>query len=422
MRIWLVQTGEEMPSDGAGTRLLRTCLLAGELAGRGHEVTYWNSTFNHQKKLQRYRRTTRIAQADGYQSVFLFGRPYRRNIGLGRILSQRDNAREFGRLAEREPRPDLVLCSLPTIECAAKATHFAKAAGVPAVVDCRDVWPEIIAERIPSGSKWLALPLLRAWERARDGAMRAATAITGVSDGFVDWGVAAAGRPRGQLDKAFHLATSPEPIPSDALEAARRYWLDRLGDMPSGTLVIAYAGTFSRRSDLETVFDGADLLTADERARTRIVLCGSGDLRSVIEARAATNPALVHAGWCTRPQLAVLMEKSAAGLLPYSNSPDFRITYPNKVGEYLTAGLPILTGVEGAIARLLEPHHLRLGYEAGSAASFAAAVRAMLSRTDLTELRGEARMVARAHFNPQEIYPRFADWLESIARAERKSR
>lgn len=419
MRIWLVQTGEEMPSDGASTRLLRTCLLARELAGRGHEVVYCNSTFSHQKKIERFDRTTRLRQSDGYDCVFLYGRPYARNIGLRRILSHRDNAREFGRWAKTQPLPDLVHCGFPPIELAAKASTFARAAGIPSTVDCRDVWPEIIADRLAPAARMLAAPVLGAWERSKRQAMRAATAITGVSEGFMSWGIDAAGRTRTTLDQPFHLATPPELVSEKALDEARQHWRIVLGELPKNVMIICYAGTFSRRFDLPAVLDGADRLTDQEKQRIRIVLCGSGDMRDEIVRRAECNPVVVHGGWCTRPQLVALMKMSSAGLLPYPNSLDFLITYPNKVGEYLTAGLPILTGTMGAIEELLAPHSLKVGYEAGNPASFAESVRSLLVRTDRAEIRQKAVDLAKTQFNPDKIYPDFADWIEHVARAGR---
>jgi glycosyltransferase involved in cell wall biosynthesis len=422
MRIWLAQTGEEMPSDGSSTRLLRTCLLARELAARGHEVIYCNSTFSHQKKIQRYDRTTRIRQPHGYDCVFLYGRGYAKNIGLRRILSHRDNAREFRNWARTQPLPHVVHCGFPPIELAAEAARFAQAAGVPSTVDCRDIWPEIIEDRLPPAVRWLAAPVLGAWERSKREAMRSATAITGVSEGFLAWGLGAAGRPQSPLDVAFHLATPPEAVHEGALNTARQHWRAILGDMPKSSLVVCYAGTFSRRFDFPAILEGMDLLTPEEKAKVRLVLCGAGDMETEIKRRASINPSIVYGGWSSRPQLAALMEIASAGLLPYPNSLDFLVTFPNKVGEYLTAGLPILTGTKGAVEELLAPDSLKIGYTAGDSESFAASIRSLLSRANVCDMREKARDLAKAQFDPQKIYSGFADWIEMVARTGRMDR
>ena len=169
----------------------------------------------------------------------------------------------------------------------------------------------------------------------------------------------------------------------------------------------------------EAIMNGADLLSEEERQRTRIVLCGNGDLDARIRERAAGNPAIVHGGWRSRPELVALMDVASAGILPYPNSRDFLVTFPNKVGEYLTAGLPILTGNTGAVRDLLEPRGLWLPYSAGSPASFVSALRDLAGRKDLAAMRARAKAVAKEEFDPGAIYPAFADWLEQVGSKER---
>jgi hypothetical protein len=56
MKIWLIKIGEETPLD-KNVRLLRTGQLFLELA-KTDNVTWFNCTFNHQKKKQRFKKTT----------------------------------------------------------------------------------------------------------------------------------------------------------------------------------------------------------------------------------------------------------------------------------------------------------------------------------------------------------------------------
>src|SRR5690242_19920782 len=102
LRIWLIQIGEEMPFDSGPPRLLRTALLAAELAARGHEVTYWNAGFNHQKKMLRSETGTKFTIPQGYRVVLLEGRSYKRNISLSRIVSHRQNAKSFTAMSHEE--------------------------------------------------------------------------------------------------------------------------------------------------------------------------------------------------------------------------------------------------------------------------------------------------------------------------------
>lgn len=419
MRIWLVQTGEEMPFDGPNTRLLRTALLANVLVGRGHDVSYINASFNHQRKEQRSLSTKVIpaneAAGHGYRSILLAGRAYSRNVSLARFLSHRENARSFAALAPKLERPDVIYCGYPPVELANEAVMFARRHKIPVAVDCRDMWPEVIADRLPTMARWLATPMLYALEQSKCATMRHATALTGITDDFVSWGLKAAGRSPQPLDRSFHLAVSSEQLSKADFSSGQKFWDDLLGPQDKSIRVGCFAGTLSQRLDLMTMLDGLDILLPSERENVRIVLCGNGDLEAIIKARAVNNSALVFGGWRDRAQLAALMDRSDFGLLPYPNTTDFLASYPNKVGEYLLAGLPIMTGLEGATGRLLDSASVRLPFRAGDPESFATAIRKACSLGALDTLQDKARAVGISQFDPNRIYPAFADWLEAVA-------
>jgi Glycosyl transferases group 1 len=422
VRIWLVQTGEEMPFDGPNIRLLRTALLANELAGRGHDVTYVNACFNHQQKKQRSISTVfvpaSVATGHSYRTILLAGRGYARNISLGRYFSQIENARSFERLAPSLELPDIVYAGFPPVELAHAAVSFACEREIPTVVDCRDMWPEIIVARLPKALRWLAMPLIGAMEREKRQTLSKATAITGITDHFVSWGVAAARRLPRLADRPFHLAASQEPISASEREQAQTFWDGLIGPRDAQVRMGCFIGTLAKGLDIQSLLDGLDLLSADEGARCRIVICGKGDIKTEIERRAAGNPRLIYGGWCNRAQLAELMDRSDFGVLPYPNSPDFLASYPNKVGEYLMAGLPILTGLEGATGALLEEAGLKLSYQVGNPQSFAASLRTIIARQNLPDLAASARRLGEMKFDAKRIYPAMADWLEAIANKE----
>ena len=69
-------------------------------------------------------------------------------------------------------------------------------AGEPVVVDVRDRWPDIFVEPLPRPLRAIArLLLLSEFRRARY-VFRTATAILAVSDGYLEWGLRQAARPR----------------------------------------------------------------------------------------------------------------------------------------------------------------------------------------------------------------------------------
>src|SRR5438045_1803110 len=132
MRIWLLTIGEPLPTDGCAERLLRTGLLAEILTNRGHQVVWWSSTFDHARKRQRFDRDTTIDVAANYNLRLLHGPAYARNVSIKRWFNHRTVARKFSRLAAAERRqPDIILCSLPTVELCRATIEYGQARNVP---------------------------------------------------------------------------------------------------------------------------------------------------------------------------------------------------------------------------------------------------------------------------------------------------
>lgn len=423
MHFWLVQTGEELPIDGPGTRLLRTAILAEELSARGHEVTYVNAAFNHQRKLMRCEQSKIIRRGDdpslAYDCVLLAGRAYSANVSIGRFIHHREVASAFAEMAPTMKQPDAILCGLPTIELARAVADYAQRRGIPCAMDCRDMWPEVIEERVPGPIRPLARLALSGMTRQKREALSAATAITGITDHFVDWGLSAAGRDRGPRDRAFHLAVSPSPVDPEALHQANEEWtaqLDHADREHRPPVIGCFVGTYASRTDLLSIVDGANLLDEAQRQALRIVICGKGDLEAELVSRSAGNPAIILAGWQSAPRIAALMARSSFGILPYPNTPDFLASFPNKVGEYLMAGLPIMTGLAGATGDLLNRHKLALPYQVGDARSVAERLSAIINAPVDANVHQQAADLGAEHFNPARIYPAFADWLEQLAK------
>src|SRR5690349_4324310 len=65
LKIWLAHVGEPLPIDAKNERQLRMSLIARMLAQRGHEVTWWSSTFDHTHKRQRFPSNQRVDVSDG---------------------------------------------------------------------------------------------------------------------------------------------------------------------------------------------------------------------------------------------------------------------------------------------------------------------------------------------------------------------
>ena len=414
--MWILQNGEEIPSDPGPPRLLRQCLLAETLAARGHEVRYWTGTFNHQQKLQRSRTVATFEETGGYLVTLLPARAYTGHVTPQRIMSHRQAAAGFRKMAARLEPPDILISGYPTIELAFSGVQYASDRGIPSIVDFRDQWPDIIRDRLPPHLRVAAAPLLRRWSRMQRLVVRRATSVVGISDEFVSWALAAGHRPRGDLDRAFHLAPPVPALTPQQLSEARAFWGQLLGTKGGDQVWGVYAGNLSSRTDIATVAEATRHIPPDVAARLKIIVCGSGESEAPLREIARDNPALEVAGQRNAAEVQWLLEAADFGIVPYLDSSDFLMSYPNKLGEQLSHGLPILTGLGGVTGRLLDERRLRIAYTSTDAASCAQSLAAVVRGGITADQRSAARATFSEQFNPRAIYPAYADHVERVAR------
>ena len=162
---------------------------------------------------------------------------------------------------------------------------------------------------------------------------------------------------------------------------------------------------------------GYDVVAAARQlaGRVRFVICGLGDDQPALAAQAADLPALVLPGWVDEPALQALMRRSLAGLAPYRPTESFRDSLPNKPIEYLSAGLPVLSSLEGFTRELLSEHDCGYFYAPGRTDSLIAAVESLLADPELRKRRARrARALFYDRFSAEKVYGELADYLEGV--------
>lgn len=422
MRIWLVTIGEPLPLDGAGDRLLRAGLLAEQLTQSGHHVVWWTSTFNHARKQQRADRDTIVDLNDHYRIRMLHGRAYRSHVSINRLLNHLDLAERFRRQVSTEPKPDVILCSWPTVELCLEATRYGRDQHVPVVLDIRDLWPDLFLDLVPRIVRPAAKAVLRPLFRSAQVAARNATAITGITPEYIEFGLRHAGRQKESRDREFPMGyRQREPSAAEQAQAAA-FWKQRGLARDSSEFIACWFGAMGRHSELATVIEAARLLQqrdaqSDSSGRpVRFVLCGAGpDLNRCRRlVRDCSNVLLP--GWINAAQIWTLMRSASVGLTPYVSNDNYIRNVPNKPVEYLSAGLPIVSSLQGVLADLLAERQCGITYSNCDAAGLAAAIAGLRDDADrLHQMSENAQRLYRERFIAEKVYADMQNYLEQIA-------
>ncbi|MGB9881093.1 MAG: glycosyltransferase, partial [Anaerolineae bacterium] len=230
------------------------------------------------------------------------------------------------------------------------------------------------------------------------------------------------GRSRSVLDRVFPLGYDESSVLEFSGDDSFGDEIRRRFSIPNNSLVLCFSGTMGLSYDLETVIDAARLLQNKGEDRVRIVIAGDGDAAARLRKRAEGLGSVVLTGWLGLRELWGLLRTSSIGLAPYVN--DTLQTLPNKIFEYMAAGLPILSSLKGECEQMLRDEGIGLSYQAGDAESLADAIQRLLKDPAVVAGMAErARKLFQSRFSAQVVYPVYAQYLEEIAvryRAEPK--
>lgn len=118
-------------------------------------------------------------------------------------------------------------------------------------------------------------------------------------------------------------------------------------------------------------------------------------------------------GFLQREALHALLSSAHVGLIPMN--PASGVAVPYKAGEYLAAGLPIVSSLPGELQEMLQTSGAGRCYRFGDPEDL---YRVLNAAADDTDFRAHAPAAAKnlfkTHFNREVTYPLWAEWLESL--------
>ena len=307
------------------------------------------------KKVSKDSQRQKIKMSQNLDVVCLYARSYHKTVSYSRFMSHIDAARSFRNwLKQTSPTsPDIILASFPVEELCFEAAKYAEQRNIPVIMDCRDFWPDIFSEVLPNFLKILAPIALFPLNTKVKRTLKKAHSICGHTASAMFWGLKKANIVKRPSD--FHF-----PFTYD--DADIQHSIENVDNL--GRLTFCFVGAISKRSNLEMFVDALSRLTSKERSKIEFKIAGLGDHGVEIRKLALKKDvAVTFLGWLDKPDLQKLMNNSDFGLLPY-NRPDFHLSLPNKLSEYLALGVPIFSFTEGEVKNFINANHAGIWCEA----------------------------------------------------------
>lgn len=417
MKIWLIKEGESaLPIDESSIKLMRTGSLAKYLADQGHEVVWWTSGYIHGKKQYLFDSYQTVRMANGEIIRYLHSPIiYKRNISYNRIVYHRNLAKSFMRFADEEIKPDVIVCSYPTIQFARAALNFGRKHSIPVVLDIRDNWPDIFKRAFPNKLQFLAPFCLWPCKIQTGLVFKKAFCITGITPSIVEWGLHYAGRKQSALDvhnfipcEVVHLSRS------DHIEY-KNFWSQY--DVSEDTWNLCFFGTISAGSmDLETVILAIKLLE-DRYKSIRLVVCGDGDDLERIKLLAGKCEHIVFTGWVGAKEMAYLMEISKCGLACYKNTEDMKNSFGNKLCQYMSGRLVIISSLQGDSKTYIERYGIGSIYQEGNVLDCAHTIENYILGQECEQVGNRAYQRFLVDFDSKVVNKKFEKYICSVVDA-----
>lgn len=410
MNIWLIQDGDPLPSVDIGDREMRCCTLAKALASKGHNVLWWASTFDHFRKRHRFPGPVTIDVLPNFHIRLLHGPGYPANQSFKRFIHQRAIARAFAAEAASVAPPDLIVGNIPFPELAEQAVILGKKWSIPTVVYVEDCWPDIYLSVFPAVLRGLGRFLFRSEFKRITKVFSLASSIVAVSNTYLNWALKYSGRSRGNADRVFPLGY---PVPIENVDKSKgQAILSELG-ISLDKILITFVGGFGFSYDLETIVRAAQVLGSRGVNDVQFLLVGDGDQGPHLRAMAQGSENIKFTGWLDQNAIQSILGVSSVALASYHERATQ--TLPNKPFEYMAAGLPILSSLNGELRELIESEGIGIYYKSGDVDSLIAAVSSLIARPEARlDMGKKARRLFDDRYSAEVIYPKIVRHLESL--------
>ncbi|WP_299301013.1 glycosyltransferase family 4 protein [uncultured Brachybacterium sp.] len=252
--------------------------------------------------------------------------------------------------------------------------------GTPYVLHVQDVWPESVtgSGMLPRSLNSFITKALTPWLTS---AYKNAAHVLAISPGMKPL-LASRGASEETTTVVYNWARESNIITTTGRESTE------------GNLVLAYAGNLGRMQDLGTVVEA--VRSASESLEIELRIAGDGVEEESLRRLASDSPNIKFLGLIDPLEIHELYRESDFQLVTLLDMPIFRVTIPSKLQASLASGVPVITTVQGDVARVVQEYEAGLVADPEDANSLADAL-ARAAATTAAERRRMSRNAKRLY-------------------------
>jgi len=303
-------------------------------------------------------------------------------------------------------KPDVVIATSPQFFCGWAGVLLSKLKRVPFILEIRDIWPDSIVAVGAIKNKLV----LRSLEKLERIMYASATHIVTVGSGY--------------RDKLVEKGVGPEkisivsngvnmqmfrPCPHDS-SLRKKYGID-------GEFVCAFVGTLGMASGLDIVLEAAKRLKDRALDQIKFMLIGDGALREELQKKmdrlGLDN--IVFTGRLAKHVMPRYLASADSCLIHLKKTALFQSVLPSKMFEAAAMERPIILGVEGSAAELVEDAQAGICIEPENANELVNAIIKLANDRELAQRYGLAgRRYVETHFDRKVLACNYLEKIQLI--------
>lgn len=375
--------------------------LAGRLAqDNDNKVEVVTSTFSHSRKQRRIISQEQIEELP-YRLTMLEEPGYRKNVSVGRLISHAGFAKRVKQYLKIRKHPDVIYCSVPSLDVAGVVTKYAGTEGIKLIIDIQDLWPEAfqMVIDIPLLSNLLFKPM----KRRADYIYRNADKIVAVSETYMNRALSVSKK----CEKGLAVYLGTELAVFDQYAAKEKL------SKNDAVVRLVYVGALGHSYDLTIVFDALKALKEKKRNNIRFRVIGDGPLRKKFEAYSRyLGVDVEYTGRLEYTEMITRLTECDIAVNPIMHGAAQSII--NKVGDYAAAGLPVISTQECPEYReLLSRYHAGINCENGNAGELAKQIMDLVTdREKRLEMGKNNRRMGEEMFDRKTSYQTIFEMIE----------
>lgn len=398
MKILMIAQFNTFTFEGGNSRFT---YLLDKIDYSKNSVEFITSSFRHETKKKREFDEKTIKSLK-YKLTMLDEPGYTKNVSLKRIHSHKVLSRNLKKyLNELDYKPDVIYCSIPSLDVAKEAVKFANKNGIKFIVDIQDLWPEAFKMKldVPVVSDLLFYPMMK----KANYVYSHADEIVAVSETYVDRGLSVNKKIKKGL--SVFLGTDLKYFDKCAKDNKVTY--------KDNLVRIAYIGTMGTSYDLKSITDAIELLNKKNINNIKLIAMGDGPLKAEFENYAKEKKIdCEFTGKLDYPKMVGLLCSCDIAVNPIVGKSVSSII--NKVGDYAAAGLPVInTQNSEEYRRLIEKYNAGFNCENGNATDISEKLELLIHNEKLRKQMGKCnRKLAEDLFDRNKNYKKIIKLME----------